>query len=339
VEAPIPPAHEADFVLRDFHFADGETLPELRIHYTTLGSPSRDAAGHTTNAILVLHGTGGSGRQFLQPKFAGLLFGPGQPLDASRYFIVLPDGIGHGKSSKPSDGTHAHFPAYRYADMVTAQHDLLVRGLGVDRARLVMGTSMGGMHTWMWAEQYPDFMDAAMPLACLPAPIVGRNRIWREMAIRAIRDDPDWKGGDYPTQPRAALETVEDLFLIAGSAPLAWHARYPTREAADHFVDESLAHATERFDANDVMYALSASADYDPSGALERITAPLLFVNFADDFINPPELGIAERSMARVKNGRFVLVPASTETQGHGTHTAAVFWRDLLADLLARSSH
>jgi homoserine O-acetyltransferase len=337
-DTPLPPVREGDFVLRDFHFTDGETLPELRIHYATLGAPLRDAAGRTRNAVLILHGTGGTGRQFLQPKFAALLFGPGQPLDAARYFIILPDDVGHGRSSKPSDGLRARFPQYRYADMVAAEHELLARGLGVDHARLVMGTSMGGMHTWMWAERYPDFMDAAMPLACQPTAIVGRNRVWRAMAIHAIKSDPEWKGGDYAAQPRAALETVGDLLAIAGSAPLSWQARFATREVADRFVDDTVARSLATIDANDILYALSASADYDPSGALEQIQVPLTFVNSADDFINPPELAIAERAIRRVKQGRFVLVAATPETQGHGTHTWPVFWQTELVDLLARSA-
>jgi homoserine O-acetyltransferase/O-succinyltransferase len=328
---------EADYIAHDFHFKSGETLPELRLHYITFGKPVKDASGKVTNAVLILHGTGGSGRQFLVPQFAGVLFGPGQLLDANRYFIILPDNIGHEKSSKPSDGMRAHFPQYDYDDMVAAQHELLEKGLGVNHLRLVMGTSMGCMHSWVWGETYPDFMDALMPLACLPVQIAGRNRLWRKMVIDGIRDDPEWRNGDYTTEPRAALEIAADFLLIAGSAPLQMQKSLPTRDAADNFLENSMKGITATLDANDFLYAVNSSRNYDPSSKLETIKAPVLFVNSADDFINPPELGIAEQAIKRVPRGKFVLIPISSQTHGHGTHTWAAVWQQYLKELLEES--
>ena len=325
---------ENDFVIRDFRFESGQTLPELRLHYTTLGTPVRDASGHTTNAVLILHGTSGSGRQFLQPQFARELFLSGQLLDVRKYYVILPDDIGHGRSSKPSDGLRARFPAYGYRDMVLAEHKLVVDGLGVDRLRLVMGTSMGCMHAWMWAETWPDQMGAVMPLACLPVAIAGRNRFWRKLTIDGIRQDPEYKDGDYRVQPQGALRLAATTFLLAGAAPLEMQKRLATREAADLAEEEATRKFVASHDANDLLYALSASSDYDPSHDLEKITAPVLFVNSADDFINPPELGIAEREIQRVKRGKFVLLPASAATHGHGSHTWAALWRPYLAELL-----
>ncbi len=330
---------EGDYVSRDFHFKSGETLAELRLHYMTFGKPERDANGKVTNAVLILHGTGGSGRQFLGPQFADVLFGPGQLLDISRYFVILPDNVGHGKSSKPSDGMHAHFPQYDYDDMVAAQHELLEQGLKVNHLRLIVGTSMGCMHSWVWGETYPDFMDALMPLACLPVQIAGRNRIWRKMVIDGIRQDPDWKNGDYTTEPRAALQIAEDLLLIAGSAPLQMQKNSPARDAADHYLEESAKRSTATLDANDLLYAVNASRNYDPSARLETIKAPVMFVNSADDFINPPELGIAEREIKRVQRGKFLLIPTSEQTHGHGTHTWAAVWQQFLKELLETSPH
>jgi homoserine O-acetyltransferase len=334
-----PTPQEGDFTVRDFHFQSGEAMPEVRIHYTTLGKPAKDDNGRTTNAVLILHGTGGSGHQFLRSIFAGVLFGPGQLLDATKYFIILPDNIGHGKSSKPSDGMHAHFPQYDYADMVALQHELLEKGLGVNHLRLVMGTSMGCMHSWIWGESYPDQMDALMPLACLPVQIAGRNRLWRKMVIDGIRQDPDWKNGDYTAQPQAGLEIAADFLLIAGSSPYHMQADLPTRDAADKFLDESRKRITARLDANDLLYAVNASRNYDPSPKLGAIQAPVMFVNSADDFINPPELGIAEREIKKVKRGRFVLLPISEQTYGHGTHTRAAVWQQYLKELLDESQH
>jgi homoserine O-acetyltransferase len=326
---------EGDFVIKDFPFRSGEKLAELRLHYLTLGKPVRDAAGHVTNAVLVLHGTTGSGRQFLSPQFAEVLYGPGQPLDVTKYYVILPDGIGHGKSSKPSDGLHARFPKYGYEDMVAAQHALVTDGLKVDHLRLILGTSMGCMHAWMWGERWPKGMDALMPLACLPVQIAGRNRMMRKMIIDGIQGDPEWKGGEYTAQPRAAKELAVDISIIAGSATVAWQKAHPTRESAEAFLDERRARVGEGFDANDELYAWSASRDYDPSADLEKIEAAVMFVNFGDDFINPPELGIAEHQIKRVKRGKFVLLPASETSHGHGGHTWAEMWQGYLVELLA----
>jgi homoserine O-acetyltransferase len=328
-----------DYVVHDFHFKSGETLAELRLHYRTLGAPHKDANGRTTNAVLILHGTGGSGQNFLQPIFAGVLFGPGELLDSNRYFIILPDDVGHGKSSKPSDKLHAHFPQYDYDDMVAAEHELVEKGLGVDHLRLVMGTSMGCMHSWVWAETYPDYLDALMPLACLPAQIAGRNRMWRKLAIDAIHNDPDWKGGDYTTEPRAALEMASATLLIAGSSPVQMQKSAPTRDAADQYLEDYMRRNESTLDANDFLYAVSASRNYDPSPGLDKLTIPVMWINSADDFINPPELGIAEREVKRLKSGHFVLLPASDQTYGHGTHTHAALWQQYLKELLDESAH
>ncbi len=333
---PVAPErpHEGDVVLRDFRFASGETLPELRLHWLTLGRPARDARGEITNAVLILHGTSGSGRQFLSPQFADELYGPGAPLDTTRYYLVLPDGIGHGRSSKPSDGLHARFPSYGYADMVEAQRRLLDEGLGVRHLRLVMGTSMGGMHTFVWGVAHPDMMDALLPLACQPVAIVGRNRVWRAMLMDAIRSDPDWHGGDYQVQPERALRTATDLLLLAGSAPVPMQAALATRDSADRWLRRETARRMASLDANDLLYQVAASADYDPSGALDRITAPLVWINSADDFINPPELGIAEREVQRIRGARLVMLPADEQGHGHGSHTWAARWKQHLAALL-----
>jgi homoserine O-acetyltransferase/O-succinyltransferase len=328
---------EGDYVAHDFHFRSGETMAELRLHYTTLGSPVRDANGRTTNAVLIMHGTGGSGHSLLNSVFAGVLFGPGELLDANRYFIILPDDMGHGKSSKPSDGLHARFPHYDYDDMVAAEHELVEKGLGVNHLRLVMGTSMGCMHTFVWAETHPDYMDALMPLACQAVAVAGRNRIWRKMVIDGIESDPEWKNGDYTTEPRAAFEIATDFLLIAGSAPLQMQKNFPTRDAADQYLENYRKRNAATFDANDFLYAVSASRNYDPSQQLEKITAPVMWINSADDFINPPELGIAEQQIKRVRNGKFVLIPASLQTYGHGTHTHAAVWQQYLKELLDES--
>jgi homoserine O-acetyltransferase/O-succinyltransferase len=338
-DAPASAVHpvEGDYVVHDFHFASGETLQELRLHYTVLGKPRRDSQGRVNNAVLILHGTGGSGRSLLNDHFAGVLFGKGQLLDSNKYFIILPDGIGHGKSSKPSDGLRARFPQYGYEDMVAAQHTLLLQGLQVDHLRLVMGTSMGCMHTFMWGETFPDFMDALMPLACLPVQIAGRNRLWRGLLIEAIRKDPQWQQGEYASEPAGALRAAAGLLMIAGSAPIQMQLTLPTRDAADQFLDKFIERELDGLDANDLLYQVSASRDYDPSAGLEKIKAPLTQVNSGDDFINPPELGIAEREIKRVKGGRFVLLPASDQTHGHGSHTWAVLWQQYLAQLLEAS--
>lgn len=333
----VPPSTEGDYVIRNFQFRSGEALPELRLHYTTLGKAVRDAQGHTTNAVLILHGTGGTGHQFFAPQFTGVLFGPGQLLDATKYFFVLPDGIGHGKSSKPSDGMHAKFPPYDYDDMVLAHYRLLTEGLGVNH--LVMGTSMGCMHSFVWGETYPDFMDALMPLACLPVQIAGRNRLWRKMVMDGIRQDPDWQGGEYKEEPQQAVRIALDFLIIAGSAPLPMQKQLPTRDAADKYLEDYFRTRTTGLDANDFLYQVNASRNYDPSSQLAKITAPVMWINSADDFINPPELGIAEQKVKEIKNGRFVLIPVSENTHGHGTHTWAEIWKQYLAELLSKSAH
>ncbi len=330
-----PEPVSGDFVIHNFKFISGETLPELKIHYRTIGTSRRDARGVVRNAVLLLHGTTGSGKAFLADNFAGVLFGPGQLLDATRYFLILPDGIGHGESSKPSDGQRAGFPRYTYDDMVVAQHRLITEGLHVNHLRLVIGTSMGGMHTWMWGEKYPDFMDALVPLACVPAQIAGRNRMFRKMVSDDIRGDPDWKNGDYAAQPRgltAALQVL--LFMI--SSPSQWQKAAPTRDEADRFLAEQMRARGSGADANDFLYAFEASRDYDPSPELENIIAPVLAINFADDVVNPPELGLMEKLMPHVKKGRYVLIPAGPETRGHGTHSWPAVWQQDLKALLAQ---
>ena len=329
---------EGDYVAHDFRFASGEMLPELRLHYSTLGKARRDAHGQVSNAVLILHGTGGSGRALLDNEhFAGVLFGKGQLLDVDRYYLIFPDAIGHGKSSKPSDGLHARFPQYGYNDMLAAQYLLVTQGLQVDHLRLVLGTSMGCMHTFMWGEAYPNFMDALLPLACLPVQIAGRNRLWRQHIIEAIRTDPQWLQGEYRSQPLAALRTAAGILLIAGSAPIQMQLSLPTRDAADQFLQKFMERELDALDANDFLYQVAASRDYDPQSSLEKIAVPLTHINFADDFINPPELGIAEREIKRIKKGRFILVPASDQTHGHGTHTWAAIWQPYLAQLLEAS--
>ncbi|MFZ0415442.1 MAG: alpha/beta fold hydrolase [Candidatus Acidiferrales bacterium] len=332
------PTHEGDFVVHNFHFRDGETLPDVRLHYTTLGQPQHDASGRVTNAVLIMHGTGGTGHQFLRPVFAGVLFGTGQLLDASKYFIILPDDIGHGKSSKPSDGMRMKFPKYDYADMVRGEYDLVADGLHVNHLRLVMGTSMGCMHTWMWGETYPKFMDALMPLACLPVQIAGRNRMTRKMVMDSIKADPAWDGGNYKAEPVNGLRAALDVELLMVSTPLYWQREYPTRDAADAFLEKSLVERLKGLDANDMIYAFDASRDYDPSPDLAKIEAPLIAVNSADDFVNPPELHIDEELIHRVPHGRFVLLPITDETRGHGTHTLAAIWKNYLAELLRESA-
>ncbi len=330
----LPKPGEGDFVVRDFHFKSGEVLPEMRLHYTTYGSPVVDAAGKITNAVMILHGTTGSGQNFTRPAFAGVLFGKGELLDAGRYFIILPDSIGHGKSSKPSDGMHARFPHYDYEDMVTAQHLLLTDGLKVTHLRLLMGTSMGCMHSWMWGEMYPDFMDAMMPLACQPVQIAGRNRMMRKMFMDALRNDPAYMNGEYKEEPRMGLRAGEDVFLIMASSPLQMQKDFPTRDKADAFLDRYMKDTLEKIDANDMLYAFDASRNYDPESKLGEIKARVMFVNSADDMINPPELGIAEREIKKVKNGKFVLLPISDQTRGHGTHSLPEVWKQYLAELL-----
>jgi homoserine O-acetyltransferase len=335
--ADYPAPAEGDFTIKDFKFGTGETLPELKLHYRTMGTPRRDAAGVVRNAVLILHGTGGSGAGFLSQGFGGELFGAGQLLDATKYFIVLPDGIGHGKSSKPSNGLHARFPKYTYDDMVRAQYRLVTEGLGVNHLRLVMGTSMGAMHTWVWGYTYPDFMDALMPLASAPVQIAGRNRMIRQMIVGAIERDPEWKGGDYTAEPERGLADAIHFLMLMTSSPLQWQKAAPTREAADSFLVANTRRYAAHLDANDMIYAFEASRTYDPSPHLGAIRAPLLAINSADDQVNPPELGILEREIRRVKRGRAVVLPISDLTRGHGTHSLPALWKDQLERLLQES--
>jgi homoserine O-acetyltransferase len=328
------PGVTGDYRLGHFTFATGEQLDSLSIHYRTLGHPRRDASGVVRNAVLIMHGTTGSGDQFLSPVFANELYGKGQPLDTTTYYIVLPDGIGHGASSRPSAGLRAHFPHYDYADMIEAQHRLLVDHLGVAHLRLVMGTSMGGMHSWMWAERYPGFMDGVVPLASAPTQIAGRNRMIRRMAMEDITRDPQWNHGDYTAPPPGLRAALQMLFIMT-SAPLVQQRTVPTRDQADSAIDATLDAGMRRMDANDMLYAFDASRTYDPSGQLDRITAPLLAINSADDQVNPPELGIMERLMPQVKHGRYLLLPISPLTRGHGTHTVAAAWKTPFSEFLA----
>ena len=328
-----PYPESGDFVIRDFHFESGASLPELRIHYRTIGTLHRNASGTADNAILVLHGTTGSGASFLSYSFAGRLFGQGQALDAKRYFIILPDNIGHGDSSKPSDGLHAKFPSYCYHDMIAAQYRLLTENLGVDHLRLAMGTSMGGMHTWLWGELHPRFVDALMPLASAPVAIAGRNRMMRRMMIDSIRHDPEWKDGEYTEQPRGLDGAIFSLFFML-SSPLELQKAAPTRDEADRYFDDWVDDRRRRTDANDFLYQFESSGDYDPSPDLEKIRAPLFAINSADDEVNPPELGILEREIKRVPRGRYVLLRNPGQTRGHGSHSMPELWSSYLRELL-----
>jgi len=328
-------AQEGDHLVRDFCFASGDVLPEVRLHYRTLGVPLRDKDGVVRNAVLLLHGTGGTGAQFLQPQFAGEMFGQGQPLDTATHYVILPDAIGHGGSSKPSDGLRQGFPRYGYADMVALQHRLLTDGLGVTHLRLVLGTSMGGMHAWIWGYTHPTFMDALVPLACVPTAIVGRNRIWRKALMEGVRDDPAFANGAYREPPRAGLRAALRLLLLMGAAPIQWQKDSPTREAADAYLEAQIERRLPGAEANDMLYQFDASRDYDPSSRLEGIVAPVLAINSADDLINPPELGLMEALLPKVARCCYVLIPASERTRGHGTHTWAALWKQQLVDFLA----
>ena len=337
--APRPswPIREQDIVLKDFRFRDGEGLPVLKMHVTTLGTPHRNGAGQIDNAVMVLHGTGGTGKQFLQPQFADELYGPGQPLDIGRYYVVLPDNIGHGGSSKPSDGMRMHFPKYDYDDMIEAQHRMLTEGLGITHLRLIMGTSMGCMHSFVWGETYPDFASALMPLACEPIEIAGLNRMWRQLAINGIEADPAWQGGNYAAEPMTGLRAAENLLFVAGSAPLLYQRQYPTRITASAYAEQRVENAIKVLDANDLIYQLDSSRNYNPWPRLERIRVPLMWINSADDFINPRNLPVSAEALKRMPTARFRLIPETAETHGHGTHTWAKFWRQDLSELLARS--
>jgi homoserine O-acetyltransferase len=330
----FPSPVEGDFVARDFAFGTGDRLPSLTLHYRTIGTPRPDASGVVRNAVLILHGTSGSGEGFLSRTFGGELFGPGQLLDARRYFVILPDAIGHGKSSKPSDGLHARFPKYTYDDMVRAQHAMLVDGLKVTHLRLVLGTSMGAMHCWVWGEMYPDFVDGLVPLASAPTQIAGRNRVMRKMIMDSITHDPAWKGGDYTEQPHDGLVGAIHLLMMMTSSPLQWHKSGPTRDAADKWYEDQIRARVATTDANDMLYQFNASRNYDPSPNLGKITAALLAINSADDVVNPPELGLMEKLMPRVKRGHYILIPTSDQTRGHGTHSLPAVWGKYLGDFL-----
>ncbi len=330
------PTQEGDYVAKAQRFVTGETM-DVRMHYTTLGRPHRNAAGEIDNAVMVLHGTGGTGKQFLNPLFADELYGPGQPLDIAKYWVILPDNIGHGLSSKPSDGMRMSFPKYDYTDMVALQHRLLTEGLGVKRLRLTFGTSMGCMHIFVLGQIHPGFSRALMPMACQPVPIAGLNRMWRQMSIDAIQADPAWAGGNYTAQPAQGLRTASSITIIAGVAPLALQKAYPTREAATTYTRERVARDMAGRDANDFIYQLDASRTYDPWPQLEAITAPVTWINSADDFINPRGLPFPAQAVKRMPNARFRMIPEDETTRGHGTHTAASFWKADLVELLQRT--
>lgn len=332
------PIRNGSYVIPNFRFVTGETLPELRLHYVTLGAPRRDSAGHTTNAVLLLHGTGGNAHSLLVPIFSDVLFGPGQPLDITKYFIILPDDIGHGESSKPSDGLRMKFPHYTYDDMVRSQHRMLLDGLHVDHLRLVLGTSMGCMQSFVWGEMYPQFSDALMPLACLPVEIAGRNRMWRYMAMQSIRDDPAWQNGNYTSESVEGLRGAAHMIIIAGSAPQQMQRTFPTRRLAEEYVDRTVDAIVARTDADDFLYNFDASRDYNPEPKLSTITAQVMWINSGDDFINPPELNIAQRLVGRMRHAKFFLIPASMNTFGHGTHTHAAVWENYLVELLEESA-
>ena len=334
--AAEPAFQQHDLVLKDFHFRSGESLPELKLHYWTLGQPRKDASGHVVNAVMILHGTGGSGHQFAARQFADVLFAPGGLLDPAKSFIILPDDIGHGASSKPSDGMHMRFPHYDYADMVEGEH-AVAASLGVQQLRLVMGTSMGCMHIFVWGETYPSFAKALMPLACEPIEIAGLNRMWRQMVIDAIEADPAWNGGNYTSEPMQGLRTAESILVIAGGAPLYLQKEYPTREKATAYVRQAVSNGMKGLDANDMVYQFDSSRNYNPWPGLEKITAPMTWVNSADDFINPRNLDVPAQALKRMKNARFRLIPESDDTHGHGTHTWAKFWKADLIELLERS--
>ena len=328
---------EGDCVLNDFHFADGESLPELTLHYRTIGRPTRNpSTGEVENAILLIHGTTGTGKQFLAKDFRDAMFEPDQPLDAAKYYLILPDAIGLGGSSKPSDGLHDRFPRYGYKDMVVAEERLVTEGLGIKHLRLVFGTSMGGMHAWLWGEQYPALMDAIVPVGCQPDKIAGRNLLWRRIITTAVRSDPEWEGGDYRQQP-SSLARVYPIFKLMTSNAAQLQKELSSIEQTNALL-ESIAELcrSDQIDANDLVHRLEASADYDPAPDLEKIQAAVLAINFADDELNPPELGTFDRAKQRVRNGQFVLIPASSQTEGHMTLSKASIYGRFVADFLAK---
>jgi len=329
-----PSPVEGNFVARGYVFTSGDQIPEIKIHYRTVGAPRKDADGVVRNAVLILHGTGGTGAGFLSATYAGRLFGKGQPLDAEKYFIILPDNVGHGQSSKPSDGLRMKFPRYGYTDMVKLQHLMVTQGLGLTNLKLVMGTSMGAMHAWNWGYMYPGFAAGLVPLASNPVEVGGRNRVWRKMLIDAIVTDPTWKGGDYAEQPRG-LSSAIGFLLMATSVPLQWQQQFSTREATDTWLADQIASRTKATDANDMLYYYRAIEDYNPAPHLSKISAPLLAINSADDFVNPPELPMMQDLIKQVKQGRFVLLPITDATRGHGTHSIPAIWGPELLKFLA----
>jgi homoserine O-acetyltransferase len=337
-ESPFSDRTEGDFIIKDFHFHDGEVLPELRLHYVTLGTPHRNSSGQIDNAVLLLHSTGGDTTEFFDSDFSGLLYGAGEPLDLAKFYLIIPDSIGHGKSSKPSDGLRARFPHYGYEDMVTAQHQLVTQKLSVTHLRLILGLSMGGMHTWLWGERYPEMMDALFPISALPVETGGRNRLWRHMIVEMIRNDPEWKNGDYQQQPHCLIRLAPLVLIMTGN-PARQYEKYPTRAAADKWYARTVELAGKHADANNTLYHYDASSDYNPAPDLEKIRAQLLLITFADDQINSPEFAALDREMPRVRNGRFVIVPATKQSDGEGNNTVAGLWRHYLAEVLNSSAH
>lgn len=332
-----PGQTEGDFLVKDFHFRSGETLPDLRLHYVTLGTPHRNSSREIDNAILLLHVTGGDGSDFLAPSFSSPLFGPGQPLDVTKFYLIIPDSIGHGKSSKPSDGLRAHFPHYDYEDMVAAQYRLVTEKLGVRHLGLVMGFSMGGMEAWLWGERYPDMMDGLLPFGALPVEIAGRNRLTRRIIIEAIRHDPEWKNGDYEQQPHLASRLAPLIGMMIGN-PITQYEKYPTRAATDAWYEQIVqrAYAT---DTNDKLYYYDASSDYNPSPDLEKIRAKLLLILFADDQVNSPAFEVLDREMPRVRNGRYVIIPAGKQSNGELNNFNVELWRSYVEDFLRSLRH
>lgn len=336
------PTQDGAYDIANFHFKDGETIKKLHLHYLTLGKPHRGADGHTDNAILLLHGTGGDAHSLLNPTFSDVLFGPGQPFDINKYFLIFPDDIGHGESSKPSDGLRMHFPHYDYDDMVASQHTMLTEGMHVDHLRLILGTSMGCMQSWVWGETYPTFMDALAPFACYPTGIAGRNRMTRYIAIESIKHDPAWQNGEYKTEPAEGLRGAAAMSLVMGSSPLQMQKNDPTPAQVAQYVDTYMDHTIAQTDANNLIYYVDASRNYNPEPKLSEITAPALWINSADDFVNPPEIGefiINPRTLSKMPKTKYILIPISDATRGHGTHTVATVWKQYLIDFLAQTEN
>jgi homoserine O-acetyltransferase len=334
------PTKDNVYVINNFRFGTGETIPELSLHYLTLGQPHLGTDGHIDNVILLLHGTGGDRYTLMNPVFSDVLFGPGQPFDITKYFLILPDDIGQGDSSKPSDGLHMKFPEYDYDDMIRSQYIMLTEGMHVDHLRLILGTSMGCMQSWVWGETYPQFMDALAPFACYPVELAGRNRMTRYIAIESIKHDPAWQKGEYTTEPIEGLRGAEAMLLVMGSAPLQMQKNYPTRAQAEKYVDDYMTRTITHVDANNLIYYVNASRNYNPEPKLSTIVAPALWINSADDFINPPELAqqiISARVLPRMPKTKFIILPITDATRGHGTHTQAAIWKDELVTFMAET--